>query len=287
MKKYDRLFAFGCSFTNFAWPAWPEILAYDLGIPLYNFGASGGGNQFIFNTFIQAKTLYNFTENDLVIVCWTNVCREDRWINKKWLLPGNIFTQQKYSAEFVEKYIDPTGCAVRDFAYIAAVDSILSSNNIDFTFLSMLNLSKFIDQFSHEEYSTNSQFGKLISLYKPHLDKIKDSFYTVLWNDDIWYKMRQVEENIHPHFKDYHPTPLEHMQYLEKTLHHEFKQTTIDKVNKMEHLLKEIIVDSFTNNLDVYKEIQEKFMKIRWQLELYKPTPQDDKLKNKLFLTMG
>ena len=73
-----RIFTFGCSFVEYYWATWAEILGKDLGIPLYNFGKSGGGNQYIANTFAQANAVYNFNEDDLIIVSWTNVCREDR-----------------------------------------------------------------------------------------------------------------------------------------------------------------------------------------------------------------
>jgi hypothetical protein len=80
-----RVFTFGCSFTGYAWMCWPEAIAYDLNIPLYNYGRSGAGNQYIFNMLMQANNYYKFDENDLVIVSWTNVYRDDKFIKNNWV----------------------------------------------------------------------------------------------------------------------------------------------------------------------------------------------------------
>ena len=54
-KKPTRIFTFGCSFTDYIWPTWANIIAYDLNIPFHNYGRGGAGNQFIFNTIMQAE----------------------------------------------------------------------------------------------------------------------------------------------------------------------------------------------------------------------------------------
>ena len=76
-----RLFTFGCSFTHYNWGTWANCLAKELEpVEFINLGRSGAGNQYIFNMVMQADSIYNFTHEDLVVVQWTNVCREDRFI---------------------------------------------------------------------------------------------------------------------------------------------------------------------------------------------------------------
>lgn len=67
-----RLFAFGCGFTNYYWPTWAEMLAYDLDIPLYNYGKENIDNKEIFNSLMQADNFFNFNENDIVVVQWNH-----------------------------------------------------------------------------------------------------------------------------------------------------------------------------------------------------------------------
>ena len=47
--RYKRLYTFGCSFTKWYWPCWPEIIAHDTGLPFENWGASAAGNVGIAN----------------------------------------------------------------------------------------------------------------------------------------------------------------------------------------------------------------------------------------------
>ena len=66
--KPKRLFTFGCSFTEWIWATWANILAYELDVPFYNFGKPGAGNYYIANQISQADAIFNFTKDDLVIV---------------------------------------------------------------------------------------------------------------------------------------------------------------------------------------------------------------------------
>ena len=67
---------------------WANILALDLLVPFYNYAASGAGNRFIATRVGMADVKHKFTKNDLVIVCWTNVARMDRYdsTEDRWYL---------------------------------------------------------------------------------------------------------------------------------------------------------------------------------------------------------
>ena len=48
--KYKRLFVFGCSFTQYRWPTWADIIAKDNPhLEYFNTANSGAGNLYIFN----------------------------------------------------------------------------------------------------------------------------------------------------------------------------------------------------------------------------------------------
>ena len=56
-----RLFTFGCSFTDYRWATWANILAYELDCEFHNFGKSGAGNQFqLAHMCTQTKARYLF-----------------------------------------------------------------------------------------------------------------------------------------------------------------------------------------------------------------------------------
>ena len=105
--KYKRCFTFGCSFTNFFWPTYPDIIERDLGIPTQNWGLCGQGNVGIYHRMLEADLKYNFTDEDLIIVVWSTWHREDRFIKGSWTLNGNIFVDtQMYDKRFRKKYWD-------------------------------------------------------------------------------------------------------------------------------------------------------------------------------------
>jgi hypothetical protein len=73
----SRLFTFGCSFTNYRWSTWADCLAPEFD-EFKNWGQSGAGNPYIFNSVMEADQQYIFNSTDTVVVCWTNIMREDR-----------------------------------------------------------------------------------------------------------------------------------------------------------------------------------------------------------------
>lgn len=227
-KQPKRLFTFGCSFTKWIWPTWANVIAYELDVPLYNYGYSGAGNQYIFNAIIQADSHYKFNDEDLIMVCWTNVCREDRLHNGHWLCPGNIYTQGIYDQSCVKKWADPFGYAVRDFASIKATWELLDKTGCQFHFMKMLDFEN-IDQFNLDN---KENFSKLENIYDYYLVKIKKSFYEVLWNNNLDNKYKKEKELFGEKYHDGHPTIKEHLIYLENVFDYTFSEKTKNIVNQ-------------------------------------------------------
>jgi hypothetical protein len=75
---YKRLFTFGCSWTNYVWPTWADIIAYDQQIEFHNKGKGGAGNTFIASSILESDLKYKFTDTDLILVNWSTWQREDR-----------------------------------------------------------------------------------------------------------------------------------------------------------------------------------------------------------------
>lgn len=225
--KPARLFTFGCSFTDYHWATWANILALDLDCEFYNFGKSGSGNFLMSNLITQADAIYKFNQNDLIIVCWTNISREDRWLDgRKWITPGNIYSQGVYDEKFVKKWACSNFYSLRDFSQITLIDNFLY-NKTQYHFLSMCNITEVTDQWSTEDSDISKDVKQL---FEPSLSKILPSFYKVLWDDDIQNKLKKDEVEIHPKFFDGHPTILEHLEYLQKSFTYEFSPSTIKTV---------------------------------------------------------
>ena len=119
-------FAFGCSFTSYYWPTWADIFGKEFEY-FENWGQSGGGNQFIFNSLMECVVKNKISKDDTVIIMWTNISREDRYVNHKWITPGNIFNQSTYTQDFIKEFADIRGYLIRDLNTIFATQNILKS----------------------------------------------------------------------------------------------------------------------------------------------------------------
>lgn len=262
-----RFFSFGCSFTQYWWPTWANIIALDLDVPFYNYGRPGVGNQFIFNAVMQADNYFQFDNNDLVIVQWTNTAREDRWIDGCWQALGNIYTQESnyYDSNFVRKYVNNINSELHDFAVIKAVYEFLTSKKCQFHFLKMVDFEQ-EDQFKTEKYNPDVINKLISSQYQQYLDFILPSFYAILWNDSVEVR-RNKDRNIHKNFIDGHPDVMEHSIFLNTVFdEHNFKDKTVktvsgyhEKITKQLSLQTERYVKMLGSGLPIWRMLTDDF----------------------------
>jgi hypothetical protein len=234
--KYKRCFAFGCSFTKFHWPTWADIIGQD--IPTYqNWGEIGAGNQFIFNSIIEADARFNFNRDDLVLIMWAAKEREDRYCNNYWQ-HDNIHSQQKtYGIDWVNQFaLDTKGYLVRDLATIKAAHLFLDNTNCDwknFIMCPITNISKdiakklgYTDALITNEQGWNLwvdvfdtlcdggsidpllEHKEVIALYSDVFTNIDKSF------EGRWsYKYKKSRSSPG---NDAHPTPMESLEFIDK-----------------------------------------------------------------------
>ena len=100
-----RLITFGCSFTDYSWPTWADIIALDREVKYENWAVGGGGNQ-----QIARRALYRwsrgFEQGDVVMIQWTSINREDRVRQGRWIAEGSVALSPTYRGDFLEKYWD-------------------------------------------------------------------------------------------------------------------------------------------------------------------------------------
>jgi len=218
--KYKRFFAFGCSCTNWRWPTWADIIGRN--IPeYYNFGISGAGNIFISNKLFEMHQRHSFSKDDLIIVMWSGINREDRYIGGSWRVGGNIYNNDIYDEDYLMKYADIRGFLIRDLALISSSYYFLNSLSCDF---SMLNMAP-ISVFSESSCSYDDFLDDIIELYESVLDKIKPDILNTVFNGNFPLTERYD-----------HPLPIHYLKYLQSI----FKNFSIDESTKqfvIEHTL--------------------------------------------------
>ena len=186
-----RLFTFGCSYTSFNWSTWADILG-NSAEEFQNWGMTGGGNQFIFNSVHECNQRNKFQTGDTVIVCWSGTTRMDWYKSGRWSSMGNVYTQPLFDRNLIDLCADERGFLLRDIVFVEAVRRLLQQSNATWYFLSMVDF----------DTGTNKD---VVNLYSDTLDCIRPSFETVLKDR----KPIQI---------DLHPTPMEHLTYLDKVL---------------------------------------------------------------------
>jgi hypothetical protein len=220
---------------------WPQILARHLNIPLYNLGRSGAGNSYMFNQLMQVDAEYEITPDDLVVICWTNVCREDRYAHGEWHVTGNLFSSNVYHPDWVKQWGDPEGFALRDYALIKGADEFLQSVGCSHQHLSMCNIVDRWDQWSDDPQGVS---GRAVKMFGNTLDKILPSFLDVLWQNDYNVKRKHDSEIFGMKNIDRHPSPIEHLKYLQAVSGIEFESELIQAVENSQ----ENFVNYFLNN---------------------------------------
>ena len=199
----SRLFAFGCSFTNYRWSTWADCLAPEFD-SFENWGQAGGGNHYIFNSVMEADQRHHFGTGDTVIVCWTSSTRDDRYVDGRWHTLGNMFACPIYNTEYLKTHVDERGYLIRDLAFMKAVKTLLQARpEVDWKFLSMVEIMS-----RPWPDDNTSQHRDVMRLYSDVLDSVLPGYDKTVFRDSGW-----PDRNGDPH-----PSPAEHLAYLDAVL---------------------------------------------------------------------
>jgi hypothetical protein len=240
--KYKRLFTFGCSFTNYIWPTWADIIGRE--IPFYeNWGHGGFGIQYIMSSVIECDLKHKFTDTDLVMIMWTVPGRHDIYAFNKW----NGFTPDQFESgigkEWTQKFgFETKGVLIRDYTFIDATQHFLNSKSCDWINMSGLRLllfnhSKIEKELKHltdEDRYKLVQQGKIDYQYQRQGCSINNEFihyndvvntYNRIFKTIPMSMMDEIPEidpaftprEKRPNFGDYHPTPSEALRYIVNT----------------------------------------------------------------------
>lgn len=209
LKKYKRIFTFGCSFTAYGWPTWADIIAVEANTQYYNYGLAGMGNLGIMARITEANARYKFNENDLVAVMWSTYSREDRWLNGGWFAMGNVWNSP-YPKSWVKEYCDPVGHMIRDHAIINQTNKVLRESTADALILRSVPF-KYTDAFDMED---ENRIATLSTLYQREYDELPMSLYDFLGRDWSRDHVEFIDSTGNVR-KDSHCKPMIYYDYLE------------------------------------------------------------------------
>lgn len=227
-----RLFFFGCSYTQYGWPTWANVIGYDQGVEYHNFGIAGLGNVGILHRMIEANAKLKFKDDDKILILWSSWSREDRVRKQNWVTTGSVFNSgnPEYNNYFIKRYWSFDNDVVKNATAIHIANQMFGKN--------------IYWQGSAFDFATNEAFATSFDL---NSQKLVD-FYLQLLPDVPVYHFEINEDDRKPFgiIQDCHPDPVTHMNIVKDWL---YPQLGLE--------LKESTIEVFTNlNKDIAKHLR-------------------------------
>ena len=236
-----RVWSFGCSFTQYFYPTWADILIHNAEQQGYlgeNWGSCGKGNLYIANKVQECHARNTLGKDDWVFVCWSNYFREDSHTDKLgWHTPRFVFQQTQYKDGTVNGFGSAKYYAMRDQALVQSTRLSLQAlgvNQYHFSILPMSGGDRGVD--------------KVSAVYNLEFDgpSMMESLGLMLQDDDV--KRNRIRsfppENPIDTLEEWHPLPHEHLEYIEKYI-----QPKVNWLNTGVTENTKLFVDSWKNKL--------------------------------------
>jgi hypothetical protein len=265
-----KLYTFGCSMTSYSWPTWADILGKEFS-DYENWGRGSAGNLFIFNSIIECLERKKFTSNDTIVILWSGITRIDYYQLGVWSAAHNKSILNDNTASC------PDGFEIINYAYFAAIDKLLSANNLNYYMFRFLDydIDTKAGQVYHETLSKIRKINFKISskkILKPAEYRIEECYKQLAGTDwpafaeifnydktkypnkinqevnDKFYK--ELEKNRRLYFDeptvDNHPTPIEHLTAIKDFF--PVTKDTIDWVTDIDSNLLQGRIFNFTKS---------------------------------------
>lgn len=191
----NRIFTFGCSFTNYNWHTYADLLneahTNQTGIfsnadTYQNWGHPGLGNRAIAERVAECHMRNNINENDMVVVQWSGHLRHDFLKFSKdnygsfWQTRGAVFADTNshlYDSKWFENFFDERAFFINTLNSIVMVQNLLENTGCKWLMTSMSDL-RYVNLDS-ETFSSNIPFTET----QPELIE-----YSSIWEDypDRW-----------------------------------------------------------------------------------------------------
>lgn len=250
-----RLFTFGCSFTHWSWPTWADILGREFK-EYENWGQRGAGNVFIFHSLIECHKKRALGKGDKVVIMWSSYFREDRYHDGFWdtsgetdKLPKNIDLRGKYietlslisaarnllegwGVDYIFTSMVPINQGMdinQDYGVFDDVDQMFISDieNIRSSMLEKVFGGNWGNLRMPDEKTVRKVYKQLMGPSWPTINTFLDRELEGI-DPDILEEMQSFDvlacylvPGSRPHiidFDDIHPTPTEHLAYIDSVL---------------------------------------------------------------------
>lgn len=233
-----RLFTFGCSFTNYAWPTWADLFGLEFD-HAENWGVAGIGNIGIVQRIAECHSKNNFTKDDLIIVQWSSHLRNDYHRFRSpprgrdslgWKTKGSVFNyinKEIYDKNWIVQFFDEKSFIMYSLNAIQLATGLLESTGANFLMTTIGNFEKLgSDMFEAGGYGeVKLKDANLWNDY-PEFIHYKSLFETDNWLEPIGLFSWQREDALYKWqgsgdpepWTDPHPSTKLHMEWINEVV---------------------------------------------------------------------
>ena len=266
------LYAFGDSFTQYAWPMWPEILGQDFD-RTENHGHPGAGNFFIFFRLVRCLAEKNITRDDTVIIQWSSPSRFDYLIDHGWGTHGDQSADIFRNDPKFELLNADNITAIKQLTYMNAAARMLTAIGCRWRFAFLTHYAMVHADTHHDEFGLNLLGTAAWKEYKFLHDNIKkysENFINESFSTYFHFKHRNGERRVltcvpktGTPFRDTHPLPDDSYAWIRDCL--QFTDIDLNKLEAYANKTAEIVVSrapGLEYDEAVYSDVFEEINKI-------------------------
>ena len=243
-----RLFTFGCSFTNYNWPTWADLIGLEYGAFHYNWGYAGLGNRAIAERLAECHARMAIGPGDTVLIQWTSPLRHDymrtnvrKLEGTYWATHGSIFSKENskvFDYKWINTFWDEKAYLIHTLNNITLAIQFLEGIGCKWMMTSMNDMQLVGNELNDDtfggEYQLKDKMRKFydvfpdLMFYKEHIwDKYQDRWVDPIINaidessEFSWKfrfdKDRDVEKSYPVRdglWDEAHPTPRQHAIWM-------------------------------------------------------------------------
>jgi hypothetical protein len=153
-----RLFTFGCSFTNYKWKTWADIIGTQFE-EFQNWGKSGSGNFFISSSLYECHSINKITKDDVVLIMFSSIDRFD-FINQNsdFETKGSVYGEHhSLSKDFVLKKWSEEFGLYNSWFSITSAKQLLDSIGCEYQLMKSFNFNQIDGPREYEKPNNSSQ----------------------------------------------------------------------------------------------------------------------------------
>ena len=256
----SRLFVLGCSFSNYAWPTWADILGLEFDV-YENWAFPGLGNRALAERLAEIHVHNHLTKDDTVIIQWTSHLSHD-WHatdhrhqdNAGWKTSGSLFNyinEEVFDEKWIKTFWSENSYMMHTFNNILLAQNFLNGIGCTWRMTSMGYINKMNSDYPSDDHGEQMsdidiwESAPPLRVYKKIFDdksKWIKPVGTFAWNHKTKpYKFKSMQDKA-VFAIDNHPTVEQHNDYVNKhvlpSLNISQKQTKkvetwIDTINKL------------------------------------------------------